>query len=66
MVRVSSSGVAIAHDERVLDADAAAAREVDAGLDGDRHAGGECTGTGLGQGRRLVDLQADAVAEAVQ
>src|SRR4051812_13538183 len=58
-------GLPSPHDERVLDAHATAPREVDAGLDGDRHTGGQCTDARRGEAGRLVDLQADAVAETV-
>src|ERR1041384_5385724 len=57
---------ALADHEGVLDADPAPPRQVDAGLDGDRHTGRKCPGTCLRQRRCLVDLQPDAVAEAVQ
>src|SRR5215217_4493700 len=57
---------AVADDERVLDADAPAPREVDPRLDSDGHPIGQCTGGHRAQCRRLVDLQADAVAEAVR
>src|SRR5688500_5168332 len=61
-------------DQRVLDADAADAGEVDARLDGDRHARLQCNGrrgadlptrTVRTQERLLVDLQPDAVSGAV-
>ena len=64
-VVVSSSGSALADDEGVLDADASAAGEVDPGLDGDRRAGSESyRSRRYAEQRRLVDLQADAVARA--
>src|SRR5688572_8989873 len=50
----------------VLDAHAALAREVDAGLDRDDHAGAELfLAAGLAHGGQLVDVAADAVAEPV-
>src|SRR2546423_4818323 len=51
--------------QRVLDADAAPARQIDPGFDGDRSAIIQCTRQTGAQTRVLVDLQADAVAEAV-
>src|SRR5690349_19799087 len=52
-------------NQGVLDPDAALARQVDAGLDGDGNAAGESTGPCGAQHRRLVDLQAHAVPETV-
>src|SRR5918995_5193774 len=56
---------AVADHEGVLDADSPAPGQVDPGLDGDGHPVGQCTGAELAQRRRLVDLQAHAVAEPV-
>src|SRR5215467_3283750 len=56
---------ALADDERVLDADAAAPGKVDPRLDGDGHPVRQCTGAQRAEGRRLVDLQPDPVAEPV-
>src|SRR5215813_5813212 len=53
------------HHQGVLDPDAALARQVDAGLDGDGNAGRESTGPYGAQHGCLVDLQAHAVPEAV-
>jgi len=50
-------------DDEVLDADAADARVIEAGLDGDR---GVVWEGSVGEPRGLVDLKADAVAEAVE
>src|SRR5206468_11722337 len=58
-------GRAVADDEGVLDAYATAPGKVDPGLDGDRRA---CVQATRGRGpeeRRLVDLEADPVAQAV-
>ena len=52
-------------DDEVLDPDAEAAGDVDAGLDRDDVAGAEHVVGALAEARRLVDLEADAVAEAV-
>src|SRR5262249_4102173 len=49
----------------VLDADAAPARKVDARLDGEDHAGLQHSLRPRSQGRPLMDLQADAVPQAV-
>src|SRR5262252_6018785 len=53
------------HHQGVLDPDAALARQVDAGLDGDGNAARESTGPYGAQRGGLVDLQAHAVPEAV-
>src|SRR3954453_694522 len=50
---------------RVLDAHPAAPGQVDPGLDGDDHAGGDGAAARRAQERRLVDLQADAVTQPV-
>src|SRR6266568_1388467 len=54
-----------AHHEGVLDPDTTPARQVDAGLDGDGNSGRQSTRPGIPDHRRLVDLQANAVAGAV-
>src|SRR5215207_761754 len=56
---------AVAHDDEVLDAHAALAGRVDAGLDREDVAWLEHVGRLGPRARRLVDEQADAVAEAV-
>src|SRR5579875_2474884 len=53
------------HDEYVLDADSALAGQVDARLDGDGNPAGKLTRSAVPDQRRLVHLEADAVAEAV-
>src|SRR4051794_10185332 len=59
-----ASGVGDEHV--VLDAHAALARQVDARLDGDNHAGAEfLLAAGLAHGGQLVDVATDAVAEPV-
>src|SRR3546814_4506199 len=50
----------------VLDADPADAGEVHAGLDGDDVAVGQASSGGAADPRRLVDVEADAVAGPVQ
>src|SRR6202050_5309408 len=47
----------LGHDQGVLDADAAAARHVDAGLDGDDESGGEDSSAQLRHRRGLVDIE---------
>src|SRR3954452_13619052 len=60
-------GAARADQHGVLDADPASTREVDAGLDGHRYAVGESIRRRPGhEERRLVDLQADPVAQTVR
>src|SRR6266536_5108650 len=54
-----------ANGHEILDPDAADAWDVHARLDGDDIAGLQRVGRRGGQARRLVDLEADAVAEAV-
>src|SRR5918911_4088141 len=58
-------GAVVSDDDEVLDADAAAALEVDARLDGHDVPGSERVRGRVGETRRLVDLDADAVAEPV-
>src|ERR1035437_1212122 len=53
------------YHHRVFDADAAETLQVDAGLDGDRHAGFEAGLVALAEARGFVDLQAQAVAGGV-
>src|SRR3954470_19062970 len=55
----------LAHDREVLDPDAAEPFEVDAGLDRHRVAGMQRVAGLEGEARRLVNRQADPVAEAV-
>ena len=63
--RVSSSGLRLANDQGVLDADTAAVGQVDTGFHGHHGASKQCTGGGGVDSRRFVDLQTDAVTEAV-
>ena len=65
-MRVNSLGRVVRDDQRVLDADTAVAREVHPGLHGDGHASGQGTRAQRPDARRLVDLQAHAVPEAVR
>src|SRR6266700_769141 len=58
-------GTVFRDDDEVLDPDAAFTRKVDPGLDRDDVAGRERVGRFAAQSRRLVHLDADAVAEAV-
>src|SRR5580692_12984651 len=51
--------------EGVLDPDSARARQVDTWLDGDGNSGRQSTRASGPDHRRLVDLQADAVANAM-
>src|SRR5487761_1045566 len=60
-----SGSVARRHDQYVLDPDAAHSGQVDTRLDGDRNPVGQFTRSPVPQHRRLVDLQAHAVPEAV-
>src|SRR5689334_12864074 len=53
------------HEDIVLDPDATTAGQVDAGLDGDDHAGPEHDVGFPAEERGLVDVHADAVAQAV-
>src|SRR5690242_14719752 len=53
------------HGPQILDPDPVAAGHVDARLDRDRHALGELALRVEPQRRRLVDVEPDAVAEAV-
>src|ERR1043165_660502 len=56
---------AVGDQHVVLDADAALAREVDPRLDRHDHPGPQLFfGAGLAEGRKLVDVAADAVTEA--
>ena len=55
----------VRHHHRVLDANAAEAFQVNAGFDGDRHAGLEARLVALAETRGFVDLQAEAVAGGV-
>ena len=66
LVRVNSSGASVGDDQGVLDPDTAVAREVHPRLHGDGHAGGQSTRAERPDARRLVDLQAHAVPEAVR
>src|SRR6202050_2109901 len=59
------AGAVLGHDQGVLHADAAVPGNIDTGLDGDDEAGGEDSSAELGDGRGLVDIEADAVAPAV-
>jgi hypothetical protein len=52
-------------EDIIFDADAADAGEVDAGLDGDDHAGFEGGGAETGEGEGFVDIAAKTVTEAV-
>src|SRR5829696_2026601 len=58
-------GRRLAHHQRVLDADTAAIGQVDTGLNSHRRASKQCTGGSRVDTRRFVDLQPDAVPEAV-
>ena len=58
-------GLAVGHDHEVLDPDADVAGHVDARLDGHDVARRELALRRLGEPRRLVDLEPDAVAEPV-
>src|ERR1700748_457314 len=60
-----SGSVARRHDQYVLDPDAAQCGQVDTRLDGDRNPVRQFTRSPVPQHRRLVDLQAHAVPEAV-
>src|ERR1700691_4499416 len=60
-----SGSVARRHDQYVLDPDAAHSGQVDTRLDGDRNPVRQFTRSPVPQHRRLVDLQADTVTEAV-
>src|SRR5699024_5071621 len=51
--------------EGVLDSDSTPPRKIDAGLDRDSHAIGQCTRCAVSQGGSLVDFQADTVPGAV-
>src|SRR6185312_2000174 len=51
--------------QSVLDTDTAAARQIDPGFDGHRSAIIQCTRQTRAQPRVLMDLQPDAVSEAV-
>src|SRR5215470_16574795 len=57
---------ACANHQRVLDPDAAAARQVNSGLDGDWNPVSQFTGPAVPDDRCLVDFQTHAVAEAVR
>src|SRR5580658_7242925 len=59
------AGAVLGHDEGVLHTDAAVPGNIDTGLNGDDEAGGEDSSAQLGHRRRLVDVEADAVAGAV-
>ena len=61
----TTSPAVVGDDHEVLDAHADGARDVDPGLDRDHHAGSERGLALLGQPRALVDVEPDAVAEAV-
>src|SRR5690606_28962161 len=58
--------VALGDDEGVLDPYAPAVGQIHTGLHGDRHTSGKFTGAGLGDARRLVHVEADAVPETVR
>src|SRR5438093_10656820 len=55
----------VAEDRDVLDADAEPTRDVDAGLDRERHSGLELLVVAADEIRMLVSVQADAVSGAV-
>ena len=66
VVEVRSPGSpARRHDQHVLDTDAPLAGQVHTRLDGDRNPIGQFTRSSVPQHRRLVDLQAHAVAQPV-
>src|SRR5580692_2731758 len=60
-----SGSVARRHDQYVLDPDAAQSGQVDTRLDGDRNPIAQLTRSSVPKHRSLVDLEADAVPEAV-
>src|SRR3984885_7538710 len=60
-----SGSVARRHDQHVLDSDAAQSGQVDTRLDGDRNPIAQLTRSSVPKHRRLVDLEAHAVPEAV-
>src|SRR3984957_1976023 len=60
-----SGSVARRHDQHVLDSDAAESGQVDTRLDGDRNPIAQLTRSSVPKHRCLVDLEADAVPEAV-
>src|SRR6266702_5861532 len=63
--RQESGSVARRHDQHVLDTDAALSWQVDTRLDGDRNPVRQLTRSPVSQHRRLMDLQSDAMPEAV-
>ncbi len=52
-------------DDRVLDADAAEALQVNAGFDGDGHAGLQAALVALAEPRRFMDFEAESMAGGV-